>query len=110
VRLSALGHRYSSKSASGESASGEETWSLWPPIVLVPQSGTQLVARPFPLPGDGWSQLPTTETVSLQFVEHARVFGWIGVILSEFGINANAGYVATVTLPPRQIASPSPAH
>jgi hypothetical protein len=106
VRLSALGQRYFSHSESGEvREAGEETWSLWPPIVLVPESGTQLVARPFPA-----SQLPVKgRTVSVQFVAHARVFGWIGVLLSEFGFNANTGFVATVTLP-ETAASPSPVH
>jgi len=96
VRLSALGHRYFS-----DSESGAATWPLWPPIVLVPQSGTQLVAQPFPR-----SQLPVKGgTVSVQFVEHARVFGWIGVLLSEFGFNANTGFVVSATLPPRETAA-----
>jgi len=104
VWLLSLNHRSFS-----DSELSEEAYSLWPlVIVLAPLSGTQLVARFLPT-----SQPLVRETVSVQCMpQPSPLRGRLQVVLSKVGLNiASTGFVATVTLPPREkAASPSPAH
>jgi hypothetical protein len=87
-----------------DSASVQEHQSLWPFIVVVPQGGTQVVARLLPgsqppLRGEVFYVqcvlLPSNLTFS------AKLRACLEVFLSKVGIDtiANTGFVAAVTLP-----------
>jgi hypothetical protein len=89
-----------------DSASDQDHQSLWPFIVVVPQGGTQVVARL--LPG---SQPPLRgETFSVVcWPQPSQLRSRLEFFQSKVGVDITSPrFIATVDLPPRPTPSPSP--